>query len=358
MSRLLVVEADGDVSVRRSEAPDERSSLGEPAEGHSLAATCWAGGGLSVVSSHVADDTTDGRLVVHELAAGRQRVVDDVFAAFYLSPSPDGVRVANLAAGPLGLELSVLDLGTGENQLVERGQPLFWSWAPDGSALVVHVADVVAVVELGQPGDGAERTVLTEEAGHFVAPSWLPDGRLLYAVGDELVSRAPDGGMAVLLEGLAPLRFVVDADGRRIAYAEPDDGGRVGLSVLDVVTGTSDRVLEEATAGFFWDREGRRLAAVVAADDEHRLVRWAVWDGGDVERLAPFVPGQDWARRMLPFFEQYAQSHPVWSADGSHLVAAGRVRTDLTEILVQSVDVPSPTPHPLCPGTQASWAPT
>ena len=70
-------------------------------------------------------------------------------------------------------------------------------------------------------------------------------------------------------------------------------------------------------------------------------------------RLAPFRPGPAWLREVLPFFEQYAQSHSVWSADGTQLVAPGLDADGSTEAVVQSVDTPSSTES--LPGARLAW---
>ena len=350
MNELLVVEDSGDVRLDRPGSKG-RHSIGQSAATAKLVSAAWTPDGDTVV---LAESTggIEGRLAFHSVATGERSTVEHGFVSFYLSPSPDGSRVAHLSTGPLGLELGVVDLGTGAGRLVERGQPLYWSWRPDSGGLAVHVGDTVVLHDL----DGG-REVLTTAAGRFLVPVWGWDGSVTYGMDDELVVRAADGTMATILAGVAPLRFAADPDNRRIAFADPDDEGQVGLAVLDVLTGRRDVVLDEPTAGFFWSPDGRYLAALVAGDGAGS-VRWAVWDGDGTDRLTSFVPGSSWSREVLPFFEQYALSHSVWSADGSALVATGRPGGGPVEVLVQPVGPGTAAPAtPRGPGRLAWWRP-
>ena len=49
------------------------------------------------------------------------------------------------------------------------------------------------------PVDGGAARQLTAEADGFVAPWWTPDGSVLLAVDDRIVSHAADGGTLVWL---------------------------------------------------------------------------------------------------------------------------------------------------------------
>lgn len=348
MNDLLVVEESGHVRV---DAPGSKGHhiIGQPAGTAKLVSAAWTPDGRTIVLAH-STGGVEGRLVFHSVASGEQSTVEHGFVSFYLSPSPDASQVAHLSTGPLGLELGVVDLVTGAGRLVERGQPLYWSWRPDSRGLAVHVGDSVVLHDL----DGG-REVLTAGAGRFLAPIWGWDGSVTYGVDDELVVRAPDGAVATILAGVAPLRFVADPDHRRIAFADPDEEGQVGLAVLDILTGRRDVVLDEPTAGFFWSPDGRHLAALVAGDGAG-AVRWAVWDGDGTDRMSSFVPGSGWSREVLPFFEQYALSHAVWSADGTALVATGRLGDGQAEVLVQPVGG-EVAASPRGPGRLAWWRP-
>src|SRR5690606_32383728 len=121
------------------------------------------------------------------------------------------------------------------------------------------------------------------------------------------------------------------------------------LVVLDLLTGERDVIAAEPTAGFFWSPEGRRLAALVLAGPGQ--LPWVVSDGEQVARLAPFRPCPGWLEEVLPFFEQYAQSHAVWSADGTQLVAPALGADGSPEAVVQTVGGPTER----LPGARLAW---
>jgi TolB protein len=276
--------------------------------------------------------------------ADEPRVLASALTAFYLNPSPCGRYLSHLSPGPLGLELAVSDVASGELRVIERGQPLFWSWSPDASRLAVHVGDRVLVASR-EDGTGQ---LLTDDAGSFMAPWWTPDGSVVFASADRIVSHAADGAVTEVARHPGVGRFSLDPDGRRLAFVDIIEEVP-SLVVLDLLTGERDVVAPEPTAGFFWSPEGRRLAALVLAGPGQ--LQWLVSDGKQVTRLAPFRPCPDWLQEVLPFFEQYAQSHAVWSADGGQLVATALGADGSPEAVVQTVDGPTVR----LPGARLAW---
>ena len=277
------------------------------------------------------DGTRELRLHVEDTESNQ--VLLRGVSAFYLCPSPCGRYLSHLSPGPLGLELTVSDIGTGELRIIERGQPLFSAWSPDATQLAVHVGDRVLIA----PADGGAPVVLSEDAGRFITPWWTPHGTVIFADGEQLVSARPDGEITPLGVPAGAGRFCLDPDGRRIAllHAEED---RTALVIVDLLTGERTTVTTEPTAAFFWSPDARRLAAVVPAGPSE--LQWIVHDGESVRRLAPFRPSVTWLRDVLPFFEQYAQSHAVWSADSCRLVAPAVDSAGSTQAVVHTVDGP------------------
>ena len=103
---------------------------------------------------------------------------------------------------------------TGEIHIVERGQPLFWSWSPDATQLAVHVENRVLISDSA----GRSTRVLTDDAGPFVTPWWLPGGSVVYAVGDRIVAAGPDDAVTTLVARGSSGRFSLDPEGQRLAY--------------------------------------------------------------------------------------------------------------------------------------------
>jgi TolB protein len=285
---------------------------------------------------------------IFDRRAGSTRVLASAVPAFYLSPSPCGRYLSHLSAGPLGLEMAVSEIASGELRVIERGQPLFWSWSSDASRIAIHVGDRASVTSVA--GDAV--LVLTEDAGAFQSPWWMPDGSVVFASDRAIVCQGPDSSVRPITAGPQAGRFALDPEGRRLAFVEIV-GDVTSLVVRDLLTGERDVVLAESMAAFFWSPEGRRLAVLGLAGPG--LLQWIVSDGERVNRLDPFRPSTRWLREVLPFFEQYAQSHAVWSADGAQLVAPALAADGSPEAVVQAVDGDAPDRR-VPDATLAWWA--
>jgi len=289
---------------------------------------------------------------IHHEGANSTDVLVSVIDAFYLSPSPCGRYLSHLSQGPFGLELGCSDVHSGDLTIIERGQPLFWSWAPDSSRLAVHVGERVLLVPVT---GGAEPEVITEAAGGFVTPRWRTDGSVLYAeVDGRIMSWGSDGTAMAVTDRPTVGRFAIDPSDRWLTTVEvPGLGEEVAVVVTDLATGERTTVCDGAVAGFFWSPDGRRLA--VLASTSGGEVRWLVHDGDRTVALEPFLPSALWVRKVLPFFEQYDQSHSVWSADSTLLVAPGLDDRGENRAIVQSPEDPSLTSH-LPDAVLAWWA--
>jgi TolB protein len=352
MGRLLVVDPD-DRAVLADLDSGARVLLGvepslPPGSGRiPMKTVVWSRAGqwaACAVDSGEVDGIQEVR--IYEGGPKDMRVVAPAVAAFYLNPSPCGRYLSHLSPGPLGLELAVSDIASGELRVLERGQPLFWSWSPDASRIAVHVGDRATVISLD--ADTAE--LLTETAGPFQAPWWMPDGSIVFVADDQIVSQGPGRSVSPIADVPHVGRFAVDPDGRRLAFVDIVDDN-ASLVVLDLLTGQREVVSVEPVAAFFWSPEGRHLAALGLAGPG--LLQWIVSDGREIVRLAPFRPGTRWLREVLPFFEQYAQSHAVWSADGTQLVAPAVAGDGSPEAVIQSIDEAAADQR--VPGARLAW---
>lgn len=345
----IVVGNDTDIPVRTVTGAAPAGAQGRARTAVWSAAGQWTAWSVDAGNNEGDDEEPDGDVLqevrIHHEASNLTEVVASSVTAFYLCPSPCGRFLSHLSPGPLGLELALSDVRTGDLRIVERGQPMFWSWSPDSSQIAVHVEDRVLIA----PVDGGDVRQLTDRASSFVVPWWMPDGSVVIVADGELVSHGTDGTVTPIAGAAGVRRFALDSDGRRLAFVGMADGGPA-LVTLDLLTGERSVVTDERTAGFFWSPDGGRLAALVLAGAGQ--LQWIAFDGHQMVRLAPFRPGPAWLREVLPFFEQYAQSHSVWSADGDQLVAAGLDADGSTEAVVQSVA--NETTERL-PGARLAW---
>lgn len=80
---------------------------------------------------------------------------------------------------------------------------------------------------------------------------------------------------------------------------------------------------------FWWAPAGDRLAVLAPGglSDGRVQVRFHDADGSPVGAMESLSLSND-IRTLVGFFDQFAQSHPLWSPDGRHFTLAGRLITD------------------------------
>jgi TolB protein len=257
-------------------------------------------------------------------------------ATIYLYWSPDNQHLAALLQHGHDLELHLFDASNREQprQLLV-GQPLYWSWAPDGKTLAVHVggdaglaSDAwIGLLHLGEGEPKQER--FADAPGAFRAPAWSPSGaKLAYVTlggGASLLTVRDLNGQTTRI-GSATTRDVAfnwAPSGEWLAFAAGDPsrpGLYQGLDVAHPDGSDRHRLSQEPLIAFYWSPDSSRLATV-GVDTGARALTWTVLslDGKVKRALSSFVPSNDFAFQ-LPFFDQYAQSTSVWSADSKRLV--------------------------------------
>jgi hypothetical protein len=97
-----------------------------------------------------------------------------------------------------------------------------------------------------------------------------------------------------------------------------------GVTLVDVRSGNTRVVHDSDVVSFFWAGEGNKLVSVGV--DEGQGVRISVFDDkGDTNGPGPLlIPSPEMAY-FLQFFDQFAVSHPLVSADGRSLLLSGRL---------------------------------
>jgi TolB protein len=305
---------------------------------------------------------------------GSERMTLDVpYLPFYISWSPSGEQLAYLSNWQVvdepSMALRVVDVASSGKTVktVATGQPFYFSWAPEGERLLAHIDNErVEVYDVAADADAVESLVIS--GGEFSTPQWSSNGeQLVYAVADERMQQ-------LLVTDVAgnPLQNVTDYDGR-VSFSLSPDGSRLAyvateadveaptlgaLYIVDIDTLRTQEISAEPVIAFFWSPDSSKLA-FLALDSVNRRIgmRWSVWDESGTQDYAAFFPTRELLQNFLPFFDQYAQSHRIWSPASDALVFAGTLANGQSGVWVQPIGGEEAPPVRLGDGVLATWSP-
>jgi Tol biopolymer transport system component len=339
--------------------------------------------------THSANDTlVDASLVVVDAAGGLEQTLlsGTHVQPFYLFWSPDSRAISLLSQvqGEDALELGIAAAGgPGGYRGVDRGAPFFWDWLKDGTEIIAH-ADTGRTgqraqrISLLRTASDAPRADLPVEAGMFQAPAVSPDGRSIAYVSTDQdrfvlhVRSVSTEADRVLARDNGGAFFAFSPDGGRLAYlaalvTQPVPLGK--LTIVEVKGSLSARtVKEQPVLGFFWSRNGKRLAYLVPApagnldplflDQPNHLVLQLMGcdaSSGRTWTIARF-PLSRGMLGTLPFFDQYQRSSTIWSPDSRNIVFTALSADGAPGLYVVPADG-SKKPRFLAAGDFAFWSP-
>jgi TolB protein len=234
-------------------------------------------------------------------------------------------------------------------------------------------------------GAGNIELELQDAPGFFQAPAWSPvDQRLLFARSERQRNHVTIADGDVRAELGRPLAGAVffswSPDGEHIAFAS----GTYPLSPITIVgsDGSNERVISgvENIIAFFWSPDSTKLAVVsveeateplpeaqgpgfhgrraAQTDTPDLTLVWHVIDvgTGEASRLATFFPTRE-QFYLLQFFDQYSQSHRLWSPDSRYLVYAEQpAGAEVGSIRLLDTTQPDQSPRVLMEGRQAVFS--
>lgn len=380
VNRLVVQAADGNIYTVNPDGSDTIALTDDASRTHVYQQPTWSPTADRIAWAEIdvdGDQPRSALVTARPDGSGTTRA-DTRFPAFYLSWSPDGSRLAYLSNWDSGLALNVLDVDGGgtEVDMLEQGQPLYFSWAPDGRQLFAHIdASRLTFFTI----DGEQRPLEADPAP-FPAPQWSADGsRLVYAVDTEdeqhLVVTDDAGTDRVRITSFdGSIAFALSPDGTRLAYVETQRSVGTNafgpLFLTDLETNATRELSRVPVLAFFWSPDGRYLLFLRPAEnqepepeaisterqEDELWLRWDVWNGERTYPLSRFVPSTVYLRDYLRFFDQYARSMTPWAPDSSAFVYTGRTPDGTEGVWVHPVDEGS-TPTFLTEGVYAAWSP-
>jgi TolB protein len=269
---------------------------------------------------------------------------------------------------------------------------MYWAWMAD-DRMLVHAGGEGPDAYLGEVGlDGVERRRAAVVAGRFQAPAVSGDGiGRAYVVSTDdpepenrsavIVVEDRDGNIRrVAVRGPTALGWGPGASGLAFIAPRGHTALPIGsLELLDVAATLPRRLVDEGVVAFFWSPEGASIAALAVAGDGPRQVasidarlpdagaqpvadedgtlRLLIVDAGDgmVRLDRPVRLSDTFIRQLLPYFDQYALSHRLWSSDGSALVLP--LVDDEGHSRITVVPVDDSPPDEIADGEIAFWGP-
>lgn len=393
VGRLAFVGPDGNVYTSRPDGSDllaitqdATPGSGEGTRRRPLAYQwpTWSpdGASLAFLSGRtLAEGEGEERSIVVAGADGAQTMV--AFSSqqnlpIYLAWSPDGQYLSFLTQERSDLALRIVEpqVGPESQRILDRGAPLYFSWAPDSSALVMHIGGSwidspfarIAMFELEE----REPVSIPGLPAPFLSPAWSPGGEhLLYALRKEgdtmaLLMADPSGQeekeVALFQGGIS---FQWSPAGDRISYVvtpDPTLGTFGPLQIWELAEEQSKVLTQENAFAFFWSPDGKKLAYLVPElgplQGQQRLLQAALYlaevESGETKWLSNFIPSEEMLN-LLVNFDQYAQSLSFWSPDSRHFAYAGQ--GEVGGIGIWVVDVQGGARTLVAAGSIVVWSP-
>jgi len=271
---------------------------------------------------------------------------------FYLYWSPDDETLVYLSttSSAQSMMLQSISVNGGERVVLDTGAPYYWSWAPDGSAMIVHAGSETSSMPVHlsflKMGNDIIEDRLDTVPASFQAPAWSPDGQhiLLSRVNEqnknEIIltdSRGIFEKTVSTYEGVNT-SFAWSNDSELVAYIDGDTpmtAGSLGkLHVLDL-TNSEDFFQDDDVTAVFWSPNSKKLAyfkpvlidpstgELATSESTSQALVLVLFmldvNSGESKELFQFQPTNQFAS-LLPYFDQYHQSVTIWSPDSTNLV--------------------------------------
>lgn len=351
---LAYIGRDGNVYVTTvggsPRAVTDDATAGPEQVGYSYHRLAWSPQGWLAFAGMVrADREFQSKLYVADVTAGIRQLVgesEDRFVIYlHWSPMPcpgrpDCSRLAYLIEEADSVSLRLVEMsGAGlENRRLGLGQPFYFAWSPDGGQMLWHTGGArryndearLVLYDLEE-----EQTLDTSEpTGLFLAPAWSPQGNSwlnITAVEKTDQLQLNQGNQTDVLTTITDrhIVFAWSPDGQQIAYALQDGIEPIygPIHLFDLRTGQTRRLTAPRfrIVSFFWSPQGDRLAYLTKLLPDANQLQWRTYHLNTQEDrgFTAFQPAFQ-MQFIIGSFNQYAQSHRLWSPDGRYLVYADR----------------------------------
>ncbi|MBZ0298258.1 MAG: hypothetical protein K8J31_00870 [Anaerolineae bacterium] len=259
------------------------------------------------------------------------------------------------------------------------GPPFYYSWSPDGARMLWQRNN--QRLDIYDASQDRVTETLDQTPGFILSPAWSPvDDRLLFgaAAGGNttdlmVVGNGDAQRLATGFTGLVAYSW--SPDGNHIAYREQTAQGFGSLIVVDAVTfKVTSRSPVTGVISFFWSPDSQRIAYLtlaatpdsfsarsashMAAQAQQQPVgiAWSILDArtGDVQKYGSFIPTSE-VVYLMQYFDQFAQSHRIWSPDSRHLLYSEQTRNGPVINLLDTSQLGS-VPFTIAEGVIGIWS--
>ncbi len=388
--RLLVIDNENQIMTINPDGSDIRR-LTDSEDGIVYIFPAWSPDNQSIAAIGAGDrPATDGVYVFEDSAdvpAKRIHTADGQ-QPIYLYWSPDSENVSFISPrlnGSTLLDLRIVQRdGLSRSRYLAFGQPFYWDWNSTGDEIIINVKRTThakfAYVDPATGGIGEDIATVTD---FFQSPDLsYDDAYLAYSGGlngiNEIVieERATGETIRKAHQGLTALTWSPVEN--RLAYISSVGQAPLPYGPLNVLNteGQEITLVADAVIAFFWSPDGTKIAYLTlntqgdapevmrgrlsAKSAERSLqsdrLEYQLWIADttttQTHRLGSFRPSNLFIRQFIPFFDQYAHSHSLWSPDSTALALPIQTEEGVT---IYRFPVNRAQPTPLAPGRIAFW---
>lgn len=359
LNRLAIVNNDGVIITMNPDGSDSRT-LTPPRQIFQFPAWSPDGAYLAAIG------TSRSETAVYLLTDSEDSTPHALYtsadeAPFYLYWSPDSHHLSFLASNLSdGMALHLADIEADESHVFMTGVPFYWHWTADSRQLLIHAGGAGRTAQFSLVDATAkisQTPANIASPGDFQSPGISANGRYwAYATQNgkiNITDTETDTTQTFAAGGTVALSWSPSED--RLAFINSATSRNTfygPLRLMDAVTGEVTQLTRDIVIAFFWSPDGRSIAYLTPAghnsnDDTNAMASsrqtlgkparqfsapeldLIVLDAttGQGLHLLKFEPSFSFITQFIPFFDQYALSHRLWSPDSSSLVLPLRDET-------------------------------